>query len=136
MKIVERAWRNWNILSNSGISRRCYFYRVELGRLLHRKSRYHFWPIGWLALSFDSLGAEFKWRGDDVIYTWPWRYCRERRMRGPFISLGFSGTGEWGDARFHSLRELDAQWELFAEASSPGLGAGEDTDSACSSRSG
>lgn len=69
-------------------------------------------PFGCLFWSADSLGIEFWYKGDIVIWTWPWR----RYNRGPFISLGFSGTGEWGDARYWTLDELDREWDMYFDA--------------------
>jgi len=33
-----------------------------------------------------------------------------------FISLEFSGTGEFGDAAFYSLKEIDTTWDQYFDA--------------------
>lgn len=75
------------------------------------KYKYHVWPIGWITIFFHKYGVEFPWRGDWVIWTWPWNNRNERSVRGKFISVGFSGTGEFGDARFKSLESIDDAWD-------------------------
>lgn len=62
----------------------------------------------------DRWGIEFSHGVDRVLWLWPWR-----RQGGPaFISIYLSGTGEFGDARFASLRELRDAWvELDARLS-------------------
>lgn len=72
-------------------------------------------PVSTLFWAFDKHGIEFWYRGDTVIWAWPWR----RKGLAPFISLGFSGTGEWGDARYWTLKELDEQWECYEKACQP-----------------
>jgi hypothetical protein len=69
-------------------------------------------PLRFLFVTFDRIGIEFYHRGDDIIWLWPWR-CRHDPRR--FISLGFSGTGEFGDAKFYSIYEIDCLWEKFYE---------------------
>lgn len=54
------------------------------------------------------LGVEFFHEGDWVIWLWPWR--RGKVKGRPFISTGFTGTGEYGDARYASLAAIDAAW--------------------------
>jgi len=63
-------------------------------------------------ITIDRGGIWFPYKGDEVLWTWPWR----RKGLAPFVSVGFSGTGEWGDARFWSLKELDSQWEAYFNA--------------------
>lgn len=62
-----------------------------------------------IPLGFDNIGFRFWWRGDDIWWTWPWK----RKGLPKYISLGFSGTGEFGDARFHTLKEIDKMWYDF-----------------------
>lgn len=70
-------------------------------------------------IRLSRLGLEFPHRGDSVIWLWPW----QRAGKGKFISLGFTGNGEWGDARFGSLAELDRAWEdYFAAEATPHAG--------------
>lgn len=63
-------------------------------------------------ITMDKAGVWFPYKGDEVLWRWPWR----RKGLAPFTSTAFSGTGEWGDARFWSLRELDSQWEAYYTA--------------------
>jgi hypothetical protein len=67
-----------------------------------------FWG-NYLCLKLEKHGIWFWYKGDEVLYLWPW--ARKNHGRGKFISLLASGTGEWGDAQFHSLKELDEFWE-------------------------
>lgn len=69
-------------------------------------------PVALLFISIDSLGIWFPYKGDEVVWTWPWR----RKGLAPLISLTMSGTGEWGDARYWTLKELDNVWEMFYKA--------------------
>lgn len=69
-------------------------------------------PVVALFASADFIGIEFWYRGDTVIWTWPWR----RKGLAPYISLGFTGTGSLGDARFWTLGEIDATWKGYEEA--------------------
>jgi hypothetical protein len=64
-------------------------------------------PFGALFWVADRVGVEFWYKGDTVIWTWPWR----RKGLAPFISLSFSGNGDFGDARYWTLKELDDAWE-------------------------
>lgn len=85
--------------------------KVDLYRYLMFKRRWAQTPLRFLWASVDRFGITFFYKGDDVLWTWPWRGEVSRRL--PFISIGFSGTGEFGDARFKSLAELDAAWAVF-----------------------
>lgn len=69
-------------------------------------------PFGWLFTSWDKHGIWFTHKGDEVMWTWPWR----RGGLAPFISMSMSGTGEFGDARFRSLGELDDAWNGYFAA--------------------
>lgn len=55
----------------------------------------------------DLLGIEFGYKGDSIIWVWPWR----RGGRPKFISFLLSGNGDFGDARFHTLKEIGAALE-------------------------
>lgn len=61
-----------------------------------------------------KLGIEFTHNGDDIIWLWPWKRTDDRK----YISLGFTGTGQFGDAKFKTLEEIDAQWEDYFRVSS------------------
>ena len=50
-------------------------------------------------------GIDFKWKGDEVWYVWPWL---RRNKRTKFISLSFQ-------AGYPSLRALDKEWEGYFE---------------------
>jgi len=69
-------------------------------------------PFGWLFTSWDSHGVWFSYKGDEVLWTWPWT----RAGKAPFISLGFSGNGDFGDARYWTLAELDKDWDGYFDA--------------------
>lgn len=77
------------------------------------RMRMCFPPWCFLFSSFDKYGVEFPYKGDTVIWTWPWRH-KERKER--FISIGFSGTGEFGDAVYCSLGDIDRNWDEFCDA--------------------
>jgi hypothetical protein len=62
-------------------------------------------------VSFDRLGVEFPWNGDIVIWLWWWR----RNALPKYISVGISGNGDFGDARFHTLAEIDAAWDSMVD---------------------
>lgn len=62
----------------------------------------------------DRAGIWFPYRGDTVIWIWPWR--RGKLKGRPWISLGFTGNGEFGDARFASLAEIERQWEDYSKS--------------------
>jgi len=76
-------------------------------------------PFMFLFITVDRAGIWFPYRGDEVLWTWPWRR-RERegdnRGRAPFISVGFSGNGDFGDARFWTLKEMDKEWDGYFDA--------------------
>ena len=77
------------------------------------KSRLPKWFLGnYLCLKIVKHGIWFWRKGDEVLYLWPW--ARKNHGKGKFVSLLFSGTGEWGDATFSSLKELDSQWEEYS----------------------
>lgn len=59
------------------------------------------------SVSFDRIGVEFCYYGDTLLWVWPWRRCGLPK----YISVGFSGTGEFGDARFHTLAEIRKAWD-------------------------
>ena len=64
-------------------------------------------------VSIDKLGVEFPWNGDTIIWLWWWK----RNGMPKYISVGFSGNGDFGDARFHTLAEIDAAWgKMTADA--------------------
>jgi hypothetical protein len=62
-------------------------------------------------VSFDRLGVEFPWKGDTVIWLWWWK----RNGLPKYISGGFSGNGDFGDARFRTLAEIDKAWDSLGD---------------------
>lgn len=89
------------------ISKNYHILRVKLYRRLMLDWRLANTPVKWLFVSVDSLGIEFFYKGDTVIWLWPWRR-KDKRLK--FVSVNFSGTGEFGDALFRSLKDLDEAW--------------------------
>jgi len=65
--------------------------------------------ISWLFSEIDRFGIEFPYKGDHIIWSWWWR----RHGKPKYISIGFSGNGDFGDARFSSLKEIDKMWDEF-----------------------
>lgn len=61
----------------------------------------------YLVFRLDRSGIWFWRKGDEILYLYPW----VRKGKGKFVSLLASGTGEFGDASFFSLKELDKFWE-------------------------
>lgn len=74
------------------------------------------WVVRAIFCSVDSLGVEFPYKGDTLIWLWPWKRKGDPR---PFISVLMSGTGEWGDAKYSSLVELDHFSKMLDEAVQP-----------------
>ncbi len=64
----------------------------------------------WLWASASRTGVEFHHKGDQIIYVWPWKRVNKEHK---FISLCFTGNGEFGDVSFKSLAEIDRQWDEF-----------------------
>lgn len=51
----------------------------------------------------NKSGIWFHYKGDELCWLWPWM----REGKGKYVSVGYSGTGQFGDARFNSLEEYD-----------------------------
>jgi hypothetical protein len=62
----------------------------------------------------DCLGLTFAYKGDEIIWLWPWK--RGDKPHLPWVSLSFTGNGDFGDARFPSLKAIDKAWHEYAEA--------------------
>jgi hypothetical protein len=60
--------------------------------------------------SLDKLGVIFDYKGDEVWWIYPWNHVGKKER---FISLGFTGTGAFGDAVFKSLKDIDKEWESY-----------------------
>jgi hypothetical protein len=58
-----------------------------------------------------QIGINFRYRGDEIIWLWPWK-----RKGNKWLSICASGNGDFGDATFSSLVELDQFWEAFGQA--------------------
>lgn len=52
----------------------------------------------------------FYYKGDEIGWNFKKKY---------WISIGFSGTGEFGDATFKSLKLLDKAWNEYFEYEKP-----------------
>lgn len=65
-------------------------------------------------IAIDRFGVEFSRSRDTIIWLWPWR----RNGLPKFISVGLSGTGEFGDARFPTLESIDEAWVHLENAMS------------------
>ena len=79
-------------------------------------------PLKWLFCSIDNLGVQFWYNGDEVIWLWPWK-----RRGYKYISILASGTGEFGDATYNSLKEIDNFWAEYEEATTKAF-LGESTN--------
>ena len=71
------------------------------------------WVVRAIFCTIDKYGIWFPYKGDEVMWKWPWRRKHDPR---PFVSLVFSGNGEFGDAAFWSLREIDDMNQMYDEA--------------------
>ena len=97
----------------SFLSKKYHLFRVNLYRKLMFDWRLANSPVRWLFASVDKFGVEFFYKGDSVIYLWYWRR-KDKRLK--FISINFSGTGEFGDSLFASLKDLDEAWKDYEAA--------------------
>jgi hypothetical protein len=64
-------------------------------------------------IKFLKRGILFSRKGDEIIYVYP-RYRKTKMHK--WISLGFSGNGDFGDAYFPSLKKMDEEWDAYFEA--------------------
>lgn len=71
-------------------------------------------PAQLLLATINRHGITFPHNGDEVWWLWPWK--RGKLPDKPFISVGFTGTGEWGDSRWATLKEMDAEWDAYFKA--------------------
>lgn len=65
----------------------------------------------------NRRGIEFRYHDDTLIWSWPWK----RKGQPKYISVGASGTGKLGDARFKTLREVKEFWDSFPYDESIGI---------------
>jgi len=63
---------------------------------------------------FDDVGFWFLYKGDEVGWIYPWNRTDKDKK---WISLFFSGTGQFGDALYKNLKDIDNEYEYFYEAS-------------------
>lgn len=63
-----------------------------------------------LTFHISKGGIWFYYKSDEVIWVFPWKRIAPNKV---YVSLGFSGTGEWGDAYFPTLRSMDEAWEAY-----------------------
>lgn len=59
---------------------------------------------------FTKDGIWFPYKGDEVMYIFPWK-------RDKYLSLGFTGTGAFGDATFRTLHDMDVLWYNYEKDS-------------------
>lgn len=52
----------------------------------------------------------FWYKGDEVWWKYPWK---RKNKNDVWISLGFSGTGEFGDAIYPTLKSIDNAWDDY-----------------------
>lgn len=73
-------------------------------------------------ITINRAGIDWWYKGDTVIWTWPWR----RNDKPKWVSLGFSGNGDFGDARFVCLADVDLAWAGLFDAEQQDLCESED----------
>ena len=66
----------------------------------------------------DKFGIEFRYKGDSVIYVWPWK---RSKFKYRFLSISF-------EAYFVSLKELEEMWEEYFRATTLCIHGHEDWD--------
>lgn len=66
-----------------------------------------FLRIKLLPLSIDKRGIWLYYKGDEIYYKYYWK---RKNKNDKWISLNFSGTGEWGDAIFSTLESMNEAW--------------------------
>lgn len=71
-----------------------------------------FLRIPMIPLSYHNGILWFYYYGDEIGYILNWR----KKNKKKFISLLASGTGEFGDAQFNSLKEINEFWNEFEVA--------------------
>ena len=62
---------------------------------------------------FDRAGFWFLYHGDEVCWIYPWRRTNKDEK---WISLFFSGSGQFGDAVYKTLKDIDDEYDAFCEA--------------------
>jgi hypothetical protein len=66
--------------------------------------------MDYIPISIDKSGVWFKYNGDEVCRLW------RKRDKYRYISLLASGNGDFGDASFEKLKDIDNFWKDFEDA--------------------
>jgi hypothetical protein len=66
-----------------------------------------YWDWYWIR----HTGIPFRYNGDYIILRYPWQKGKR------WISILASGNGEFGDACFNSLKDIDDFWRSFMDLS-------------------
>ena len=69
--------------------------------------------ISWIFISLDKIGIDFPYKGDTVIWLWPWRRKNTEtkfHKTNKYVSTCCEGY-------FNSLKEMDQFWYEIGEAS-------------------
>jgi hypothetical protein len=72
-----------------------------------------FLGIKLIPLGIFSKYIAFSYKGDEVWWKYPWK---RKNKEDVWISLGFTGTSEFGDAIFPDLKSIDDLWHEWEEA--------------------
>ena len=86
-----------------------YNFKRKLYLFLLFKCKFCVFPLSLLLCSIEKCGIIFYYYGDEITWLWPWR----RKDNNKYISVLFSGTGEFGDAKFISLKEIFEEWKKY-----------------------
>lgn len=68
--------------------------------------------MNYFPISVGKSGIWFRYEGDEVLRLW------KKKGKFRYISLLCSGTGEFGDAMFEKLSDIDKFWDEYDEACS------------------
>ena len=69
-----------------------------------------FLGIKLLPLSIQEYGVWFFYKEDEVCYKYSWK---RKNKNDKWISLEFSGTGEFGDMIYPTLKSMDKAWKEY-----------------------
>ncbi len=83
------------------IQRTTYYFRHRLTTCIIRLLTKSYWTR-WLLIDFNRLGIDFPYRGDWVIWLWPWAKNRTHK----YISVCSEG-------QFNSLLEIREFWDEY-----------------------
>lgn len=79
---------------------KCFVYRAYLNVFSI------FFRIKLVPLGIHKYGISFYYKGDTVIWKYPWKRKSKKEV---WISEMFSGTGKFGDVIFPSLKSMDEE---------------------------